>query len=108
MSNRGDMTRQEKRDRSRLVQLVTQKPFLQGSLVDSTLKCGKENCWCRKAPKGHKACYLSIRVGSKRKMIYVPKEHEKQIRECVKNNKEIMKRIATISQCCLAPFLKRS
>jgi len=106
MRHRVYLTAQERQERSRLTQLVHQEPFLRGSLVDSTFKCGKDNCWCGKSSKGHPACYLSIRVGSRRKMIYVPKEQEKQMREWVKNHKEIIKRITTVSKCCLARFKK--
>ncbi len=106
MKHRGYLTVQERQERSRLAQLVHQEPFLRGSLVDSTFKCGKDNCWCAKSSKGHPACYLSIRIGSKRKMIYVPKEQEKQMREWVKNHKEIIKHITTVSKCCLARFKK--
>lgn len=104
MRHRGNLTVEERQGRSRLTQLVHQEPFLCGSLVDSTFKCGKDNCWCSKSKKGHPACYLSIRVGSKRKMIYVPKVQEKQVREWVKNYKEILKGIMAVSKCCLARF----
>ena len=106
MKDSGYLTVQERQERSRLTQLVHEEPFLRGSLVDSTFKCGKDNCWCAKSIKGHPACYLSIRIGSKRKMIYVPKEQEKQMREWVKNHKEIIKRITTVSKYCLARFKK--
>lgn len=106
MRHRGYLTVEERQERSRLARLVHREPFLRGSLIDSTFKCGKDNCWCAKSDKGHPACYLSIRVGSKRKMIYVPKDQEKQMREWVKNHKEIIKRIATVSKCCLARFKK--
>ena len=106
MRHRGHLTAQERQERSRLAQFVHQEPFIRGSLVDSTFKCGKKNCWCSKSGKGHPACYLSIRVGSKRKMIYVPKEQEKQMRAWVKNHKEIIKRITTVSKCCLDRFKK--
>jgi hypothetical protein len=106
MRHRGYLTAQERQERSRLAQLVHQEPFLRGSLIDSTFKCGKHNCWCSKSSEGHPACYLSIRIGSKRKMIYVPKGQEKQAREWVKNHKEIIKGITTVSKCCLARFKK--
>jgi len=106
MRHRGYLTVEERQERSRLAQLVHQEPFLRGSLIDSTFKCGKDNCWCAKSNKGHPACYLSIRVGSKRKMIYVPKNQEKQMREWLKNHKEIIRRITAVSNCCLARFKK--
>ena len=106
MRHRGYLTAQERQERSRLARLVHQEPFLRGSLIDSTFKCGKSNCWCKKAIKGHPACYLSIRVGSKRKMIYIPKDQEKRIRGWVKNHKEIIKGIEKVSKHCLVSFKK--
>jgi len=70
------------------------------------IKCGKDNCWCTKAHKGHPACYLSILIGEKRKMIYVPKAKEKQVRELVRNYKEITKSLVKISKYCLKRFRK--
>ena len=106
MRHRGNMTTQERAQRSQLAKIVHQEPFVQGSLVDSTFKCGKENCWCSKSVKGHPACYLSIRVGSKRKMVYVSKQKEKQMRKCVKNYQEIIKYMTAVSACCLERFKK--
>lgn len=106
MRHRGYLPVEERQERSRLAQYVHQKPFLRGSLVDSHFKCGKDNCWCTKAKKGHPACYLSIRVGSKRKMIYVPKDQEKHIREWVNNHKEIIRGITKVSRYCLDRFKK--
>jgi len=108
MKHRGYLPAEERQERSRLARLVHQKPFLRGSLVDSTFKCGKDNCWCTNADKGHPACYLSIRVGTKRKMIYVPKDQEKRIREWVKTYKEIIKSLEKVSQYCLDRFKKES
>jgi len=106
MRHRGHLPEEERQERSLLIRLIHQEPFLRGSLVDSTFKCGKDNCWCARAKKGHPACYLSIRVGSKRKMIYVPKDEEKQIREWVKTYKEIIKGIEKVSKYCLVRFRK--
>ncbi len=106
MRHRGYLPVEERQERSRLMRLIHQEPFLRGSLVDSAFKCGKANCWCATAKKGHPACYLSILVGSKRKMIYVPKDQEKQVRNWVKNHKEIIKGIMKVSRHCLDRFKK--
>lgn len=104
MRHRGYLPKGERQERSRLIKLIHQEPFLRGSLVDSTFKCGKDNCWCKRTNKGHPACYLSMRVGSKRKMIYVPKDRESLIRGWVKNHKDIIKGIEKISKYCLDRF----
>jgi len=101
MRHRGYLPKEELKTRSQLAKVVHRKPFLQGSLVNGTFKCGKSNCRCAKAKRGHVKCYLSIRIGGKRKMVYVPKPHEKQVREWVKTYKGISKGTAKISEYCL-------
>ena len=104
MQHRGYLPKEELQTRSQLAKIVHRKPFLRGSLVKMVSRCGKDNCWCAKADKGHVSYYLSIRIGSKRKMIYVPDTHKKQVREWVKTYKEINKGIAKVSKHCLARF----
>ena len=106
MKHRGYLALEERQARSQLTRIVHQEPFLRGSLVESTFKCGKSNCWCNKnkAKSGHPACYLSMRLGKKRKMIYIPKTYEKQIRQWVATYKNINKMVGNISKCCLARF----
>ena len=101
MRHRGYLPKEELKTRSQLAKVVHRKPFLQGSLVNGAFKCGRNNCWCAKAKRGHAKCYLSIRIDKKRKMVYVPKACEKQAREWVKTYKEINKAIAKVSKYCL-------
>ena len=101
MRHRGYFRKEERETRSRLAKTVHREPFLQGSIVKTYSRCGNNNCWCANAEKGHRKCYLSIRVGSKRKMIYVPTAHEKQVYEWVRTYKEISKGVAIISKNCL-------
>jgi len=101
MRHRGYIKPEERRLRSRLAKMVHRKPYLQGSLVDSTFKCGKANCWCTKADKGHPACYFATRLDSKRKMVYIPTPKKKQAYQWVKNYKEINRDISKISKYCL-------
>lgn len=106
IKHRGYFSREERNMRSQLAKIVHRKSFLQGSLVKRASKCGKDSCWCAKADQGHVSCYLSIRVGSKRKMIYIPQSYEKQVRQWVKTYKEINKSIAKVSSHCLSRIKK--
>ena len=101
MRHRGYLRKEERETRSRVAKKVHRESFLQGSIVKTYSRCGNDNCWCAKAEKGHPKCYLSIRVGSKRKMIYIPTTHKKQVYKWVRTYKEISKGIATISKNCL-------
>lgn len=101
MKHRGYFSSPEREARSKLTKIVHQEPFLQGSIVKRTAKCGKYNCWCAKESTGHPACYLSIRIGQKRKMIYIPRSFEKEAQEWVMTYRQINKQIARVSKHCL-------
>lgn len=103
-NSRGKLSAAERKVRSQLAKAVHRNPFLQGSIVKTASKCGKDNCWCAKSKEGHPACYLAIRVGSKRKMVYVPAGQEKQVREWVKNYREITRDIEKVSRYWLNRF----
>lgn len=101
MRHRGYLPKEERDARSELARIVHREPFLQGSMVKRAAKCGKNNCWCAKANRGHVSCYLSIRIGSKRRMVYIPQSYEGQVREWVMTYRQINKRIAKVSKYCL-------
>lgn len=101
MRHRGEFSIEERQMRSRLTQIVHQKPFVYGSLVKSAPLCGKKNCRCKKDGKGHKSYYLSVRVGGKRKMIYIPFTKVKQVQEWIGTFKEIQEGVYRISESCL-------
>ena len=101
MKHRGYFSCEEREARSKLAKIVHLKPFLQGSIVKRTSRCGKDNCWCAKEGTGHRACYLSIRIGQKRKMVYIPQSFEKEAREWVMTYRQINKQIAKVSKYCL-------
>lgn len=101
MTHRGYIQPRERQARSELAKAVHWKPFLQGSIVKRTSKCGKDSCWCAKEIGGHTACYLSIRIGKKRRMVYIPQSLEKEAREWVKTYRQINKQIAEVSKHCL-------
>lgn len=101
MRHRGCLRKEERETRSRLAKIVHREPFLRGSIVKTYSKCGNNNCWCARSKKGHPKCYLSIRIGSKRKMVYVPAIHEKQVCQWVKTYKKISEGVVKISENCL-------
>lgn len=106
MKHRGYLPSQERNARSELTKIIHWKPFLRGSMVKRTARCGKDNCWCAKEGTGHTACYLSIRIGQKRKMVYIPQSSEKEAREWVMTYRQINKQIAKISRYCLERIKK--
>ena len=78
MRRRGQFTRSERFARSWLAKLVHEQPFLCGSLVSLHRVCGKEGCKCNKG-KLHPGLCIALRVGEKRKMIYVPQRWKQRL-----------------------------
>lgn len=106
MKHRGHLKSKERQERSRLAQILHGKQFVCGTLVTSQRKCGKNYCWCAKKAEGHVSTYLSVKVGSKWKMVCVPKDKVKQVEAWVKTYKEISRRMIEISNSCLERLRK--
>lgn len=96
MMHRGYFSVEERQIRSKLTQIVSQKGIIRAGIVKMTRRCGKLNCWCAKG-KGHVSYYLSMREGSKRKMVYIPASMEAKVREWVGSYKEVNKAIDMLS-----------
>lgn len=95
----------EREARSRLVKRCADQPLLHGSLVTMRRACGKSGCRCNEGQL-HVSLYLSVRVGRRRKMIYVPGELEAQVREWVASSQEVDRLLEIVSQSCLEQLLK--
>ena len=95
---------QERDARSQAVQRVADQSLLRGSLVRMQRTCGKKNCRCQQGQK-HPAVCLAIRVGKRRKMIYIPPALEETVRRWVETGQEVDGLLEAISQECLQTFL---
>jgi hypothetical protein len=105
MRHRGYLSVKERQARSRLAQLLHQKPLLIGSLVSMPRVCGKAGCKCSRGEL-HPGLYLALRVGSKRKMIHVPQMLEDKVRQWVRTYQEVWRLMEEISQACYQRFSK--
>lgn len=105
MKHRGQFTRSERFARSRLAKLVHERPFLCGSLVSLNRVCGKEGCKCSRGEL-HPGLCIALRVGEKRKMIYVPQALGATARRWVATYQEAWRMMEEISQACFERFLK--
>ena len=105
MRHRGQFSRSERVARSRLAKLVHDQPFLCGSLVSLNRVCGKEGCKCSRGEL-HPGLCIALRVGEKRKMIYVPQALEATARRWVSTYQEAWRMMEEISQACFERFLK--
>lgn len=95
----------ERDARSRLLQRCADAPLLRGSLVRMRRTCGKPGCHCARGEK-HVSLYLAIRVGARRKMIYVPPDLEPRVRDWVQSSQEIDRLLQIVSQSCLEQLLR--
>jgi len=105
MRHRGQFSRSERVARSRLAKLVHDQPLLCGSLVSLKRVCGKEGCKCSRGEL-HPGLCIALRVGQKRKMIYVPQALEATARRWVSTYQEAWRMMEEISQACFERFLK--
>jgi len=105
MRHRGQFTRSERSARSQLAKLVHEELFLCGSLVSLHRVCGKEGCKCNQGEL-HPGLCVALRVGEKRKMIYVPPALEATVRRWVSTYQEAWQLMEKISQACLERFLR--
>ena len=96
----------ERDARSRLLRRCADAPLLRGSLVTMRRTCGKPGCHCTQGEK-HVSLYLAIRVGKRRKMIYIPGELEQPVREWVQSSQEIDRLLELVSQSCLEQLLQK-
>ena len=97
MRHKGYFSADERQARSKLIKIIGQEKIIRAGIVKMTRKCGKVNCRCVEG-KGHVSYYLSMRVGKKRKMVYVPGDMEAKVRSWVANYKEINKGIDQLSE----------
>ncbi len=106
MRHRGHISEKDRQNRSRLAKLVHNRRLLQGSLVTMARTCGNPRCKCTRGKK-HVSLYLSIRVGNKRKMIYIPPKWEKTIRSWVEAYQEMKQLTDEVSKASLDRFLRQ-
>jgi hypothetical protein len=105
-SPRTQRSPKERAARSRAVQRVANQALLRGSLVHMERTCGKKNCRCQQGQK-HPALCLAVRLGNRRKMIYVPYALEDTVRRWIETGQEVDGLLDAISQQCLETFLAK-
>lgn len=68
-----------------------------GSLQEQRRRCGKEGCRCARGELHGPYLYLSLRVGRRTRMFYVPAELAEQVRGAVRTTAAIESVLAEIS-----------
>jgi hypothetical protein len=96
--SRSSMPVPERRARSRLVQLLSQRGIVRGSLLTRRRVCGKAGCKCTRG-KLHESLYLVITEKGRTRQLYVPKDFEPLVRRWVEDYhqaRELMEEISRI------------
>lgn len=69
--------------------------------------CGKKACRCQKGPRRrHRSLYVSVRVGRRRQMLYVPAEWEHRVTEWVDRYGDVRELLTEISKSFVRRLLE--
>ncbi len=94
---RNAMSVRERQWRSKLAQLVSQRGFIRGALLERRRVCGKPNCKCARGQR-HRALYLVLSKEGRTQQLYVPKQWESAMRQWVENYHDVRDLMEKISQ----------
>jgi hypothetical protein len=86
--------------------LVSQQPFLRGSLVERTRPCGKPTCRCQRGQL-HRSLYLATRHNGRRALLYIPRALEETVRQWVQNGRCLSQQLQDLNQLQLDQLLQR-
>lgn len=93
---------------SRLHQVLQQPGLILGSLVTMRRTCGKATCHCRKGPRHrHRSLYLAVRLGRRRRLLYVPPEWESRVTEWIGRYDDIRGLLGKISESFVQRLVRR-
>ncbi len=106
MDTRSPRSAPERHAHSQLAQLITQRPFLRGSLVERARSCGKPTCRCQQGHK-HRSLYLAVRLHGQRALLYIPRPLEETVRLWVHNGRCLAQQLQTLNQLQLEQLLQR-
>ena len=97
MKQKSRMSLAERSTRSGLAQLVSREQLIRGNLVLMKHTCGKSGCRCQRGEK-HESLYLAQSYKGKKRMVYIPKGLEKEIRQWLKQYRKSRTLIEKISR----------
>ena len=90
------MSPQERRLRSRIIQLISQHSVLRGTLAVRERTCGKKNCKCARGEK-HVSLYLVLSEQGKVRQLFIPREYEDAVRQAVAQYHEVRQLLESVS-----------
>lgn len=100
------MTVQERRRRSALARLASQRGLLRGNLLERRRVCGKPNCKCTRGEL-HANLYLVFSEGGKLRQLFVPRSWEPLVRQWVADYHNARRLLEEISRLYVEKLRKR-
>lgn len=94
---RTKMSAEERRFRSALAKLISERGLLRGTLVHRERKCGRPNCKCTRGKK-HKGIYLVVSEDGRRRQLHIPKSWEETVEEWVADYQGVRELLEKISR----------
>lgn len=91
------MSPEERRLRSQLNRLLSQRAVIHGSLIRRRRVCGKPHCKCTRGEL-HEGLYLIVTEQGAPRQMYVPKEWEQTVRQWIDNYREARKLMDDVSR----------
>jgi len=104
--SRSQMSSEERRLRSRLVQLLSQRGILHGTLSVRFRACGKPGCKCARGER-HRAVYLVFREEGRFRQVFIPRKHEARVRLWVQQYREARELLDSLSALLLAEVKRK-
>jgi len=76
--------------RRRVVNQITSlDPWIEGTFVSTSRRCGKKNCACHTGGAKHPVLYLTWKENGKTHSLYVPRRREVEVRRWVETYKKL-------------------
>jgi len=100
------MSAQERRGRSALARLVSQRGLLRGNLLERRRVCGRPNCKCARGEL-HAGLYLVFSEGGKLRQLFVPKRWEARVRLWVQDYHEVRRLLEEVSRLYVEKLRQR-
>ncbi len=96
----------ERRGRSALARLVSQRGLMRGNLLERRRVCGKANCRCARGEL-HAGLYLVFSEGGKLRQLFVPKSWESRVRLWVQDYHEVRRLLEEVSRLYVEKLRQR-
>ena len=83
---------------SLLRQIQNLDPWIEGTLVTTARKCGKDNCACHRQGPKHPVLFVTWKEAGKTVALYIPRRLEAEVRQWTANYKRLKELIRQMSE----------